>query len=187
MQTSFTWHRTNGGQIFDRLNIRAFRRSVNRTGQKFERHNLSQIFSRFGQKFDQRDLNTITMAVRVQIPITWKDSGFLEQNHRFKIPRFRIPQANCFSDSGIPNTYLTWRETTAINKQTKTITWYGAPVDRSHTIRSIRQFRYLSDDQKIDSETIDVLLLENEKEQKRNNEMPKGTRLGKTEQDTAFR
>ena len=64
---------------------------------------------------------------------------------------------------------------------------YGAPVDRSHTIRSIRQFRYLSDDQKIDSETIDVLLLENVKEQKRNNEMPKGTRLGKTEQDTAFR
>ena len=64
---------------------------------------------------------------------------------------------------------------------------YGAPVDRSHTIRSIRQFRYLSDDQKIDSETIDVLLIENAKEQKRNNEMPKGTRLGKTEQDTAFR
>ena len=31
---------------FDRLNIRAFRRSVNRTGQKFERHNLGQIFSR---------------------------------------------------------------------------------------------------------------------------------------------
>ena len=69
MQTSFTWHRTNGGQIFDRLNIRAFRRSVNRTGQKFERHNLGQIFSRYGRKFDQRDLNTITMAVRVQIPI----------------------------------------------------------------------------------------------------------------------
>ena len=64
---------------------------------------------------------------------------------------------------------------------------YGAPVDRSHTIRSIRQFRYLSDDQKIDSETIDVLLIENAKEQKRNNEMPKGTRLGKTEQDIAFR
>ena len=69
MQTSFTWHRTNGGQIFDRLNIRAFRRSVNRTGQKFERHNLGQIFSRYGRKFDQRDLNTIIMAVRVQIPI----------------------------------------------------------------------------------------------------------------------
>ena len=69
MQTSFTWHRTNGGQIFDRLNIRAFRRYVNRTGQKFERHNLGQIFSRYGRKFDQRDLNTITMAVRVQIPI----------------------------------------------------------------------------------------------------------------------
>ena len=61
MQTSFTWHRTNGGQIFDRLNIRAFRRSVNRTGQKFERHNLGQIFSRYGRKFDQRDLNTITV------------------------------------------------------------------------------------------------------------------------------
>ena len=41
---------------------------------------------------------------------------------------------------------------------------------------------------KIDSETIDVLLLENIKEQKRNNEkMPKGTRLGKTERDIAFR
>ena len=69
MQTSFTWHRTNGGQILDQLNIRAFRRSVNRTGQKFERHNLGQIFSRYGRKFEQRDLNTITMAVRVQIPI----------------------------------------------------------------------------------------------------------------------
>ena len=46
----------------------------------------------------------------------------------------------------------------------------------------------LSEDQKIDSETIDVLLLENIKEQKRNNEkMPKGTRLGKTERDIAFR
>ena len=64
---------------------------------------------------------------------------------------------------------------------------YGAPVDRSHTIKSIRQFRYLPDDQKIDSENIDVLLLENVKEQKRNNEMPKGARLGKTEQDVAFR
>ena len=31
--------------------------------------NLGQIFSRYGRKFDQRDLNTITMAVRVQIPI----------------------------------------------------------------------------------------------------------------------
>ena len=69
MQTSFTWHQTNGGQIFDRLNIRAFRRSVNRSGQKFERHNLGQIFSRYDRKFDQRELNTITMAVRLQIPI----------------------------------------------------------------------------------------------------------------------
>ena len=69
MQTSFTWHRTNRGQTFDRLNIHAFRRSVNRTGQTFERHNLAQIFSRYGRKFDQRDLNTITMAVRVQIPV----------------------------------------------------------------------------------------------------------------------
>ena len=34
MQTSSTWHRTNRAQIFDQLNIRAFRRSVNRTGQK---------------------------------------------------------------------------------------------------------------------------------------------------------
>ena len=50
-----------------------------------------------------------------------------------------------------------------------------------------KAIRYLSDDQKIDSETIDVLLIENAKEQKRNNEMPKGTGLGKTEQDIAFR
>ena len=46
MQTSFTGHRTNRGQTFDRLNIHAFRKSVNTTGQKFERHNLGQIFSR---------------------------------------------------------------------------------------------------------------------------------------------
>ena len=72
-------------------------------------------------------------------------------------------------------------------KQTKTIILYGAPVDRSHTIKSIRQFRYLPNDQKIDSENINVLLLENVKEQKRNNEMPKGALLGKTEQDVAFR
>ena len=46
----------------------------------------------------------------------------------------------------------------------------------------------ISEDQKIYSETIHVLLLENIKEQKRNNEkMPKGTRLGKTERDIAFR
>ena len=43
-----------------------------------------------------------------------------------------------------------------------------------------RQLRYLPGDQKIDSENIDALLLENVEEQKRNNEMPKGTRLGKT-------
>ena len=72
-------------------------------------------------------------------------------------------------------------------KKKKKIILYGAPVDRSHTIKSIRQFRYLPDDQKIDSENIEVLLLENVKEQRRNNEMPKGTRLGKTEQDIAFR
>lgn len=65
MQTSFTGHRTNRGQTFDRLNIHAFRKSVSTTGQEFKRHNLSQIFSRYGRKFDQRDLNTITMAVRV--------------------------------------------------------------------------------------------------------------------------
>ena len=47
-------------------------------------------------------------------------------------------------------------------------------LDRSQTIR---QFRYLPGDQKIDSENIDVLLLESVKEQKSNNEMPKGTRL----------
>ena len=28
-------------------------------GQKFERHNLGQIFSRYDRKLDQRDLNTI--------------------------------------------------------------------------------------------------------------------------------
>ena len=56
-------------------------------------------------------------------------------------------------------------------------------LDRSHTIR---QFRYLPGDQKIDSENIDVLLLENVEQQKRNNEMPKGTRLGKTEQDNCI-
>ena len=49
-------------------------------------------------------------------------------------------------------------------------------LDWSHTIR---QFRYLPGDQAIDSENIDVLLLESVKEQKRNNEMPKGTRLGR--------
>ena len=40
---------------------------------------------------------------------------------------------------------------------------------------------------KIDPQNINVLLLENVEEQNRNNEMPKGTRLGKTEQETAFR
>ena len=34
-------------------------------------------------------------------------------------------------------------------KQTNKSNLYGAPVDRSHTIRSIRQFRYLTDDQKL--------------------------------------
>ena len=57
----------------------------------------------------------------------------------------------------------------------------------SHYQVYIRQFQYLPDDQKIDSENIDVLLLENVKEQEKNNEMPKGARLGKTEQDIAFR
>ena len=52
---------------------------------------------------------------------------------------------------------------------------------------STRQFQYLPDDQKVDSENIDVLLLENVKEQEKNNEMPKGVRLDKTEQDIAFR
>ena len=47
-------------------------------------------------------------------------------------------------------------------------------LDRSHTIK---QFWYLPGDQIIDSGNIEVLLLENVKEQKRNNEMPKGTRL----------
>ena len=39
----------------------------------------------------------------------------------------------------------------------------------------------------MDPKNINVLLLENVEEQKRNHEMPRGTRLGKTEQDIAFR
>ena len=61
MQTWCKLHRTNRGQIFDRLNIRAFGRSVDRTGQKFERQNQCQSFSRYGPKFDQRHLNTVTV------------------------------------------------------------------------------------------------------------------------------
>ena len=64
--------------------------------------------------------------------------------------------------------YLTWRETTAIKKQTN-----GAR-SISHLLR---QLRYLPGDQKIDSENIDALLLENVEEQKRNNEMPKLNRI----------
>lgn len=125
MQTSFTWHRTNGGQIFDRLNIRAFRRSVNRTGQKFERHNLGQIFSRYGRKFDQRDLNTITMAVRVQIPIIRRipDSSSRITDSKSAISH---STSKLFLSFRYPVYILTWRETMAINKQTKTITLYGA-------------------------------------------------------------
>ena len=58
-------------------------------------------------------------------------------------------------------------------------------LDRSQTIM---QFRYLLDDQKIDSENISASLLENV-EQKRNKEMPKGTKgtqMPETEQDIAF-
>ena len=73
-------------------------------------------------------------------------------------------------------------------KQTnKTITlYYGARLIPNYKV-STRQFQYLPDDQKVDSENIDVLLLENVKEQEKNNEMPKGVRLDKTEQDIAFR
>ena len=74
-----------------------------------------------------------------------------------------------FSDSGIPITFP-WRETTAIKKQKN-----GAR-SISHLFR---QLRYLPGDQKIDSENINALLLGNVEEQKRNIEMPKGTRLGK--------
>ena len=98
----------------------------------------------------------------------------------FQIPGFRIPQPNCFT---IPvSELLTWGETSVINKQTKlkTIAFYEA----THTMR---QFRYFLGDQKIDPNNVNVLLLENVEEQKRNNEMPKGTQLGKTEQETAFR
>ena len=73
-----------------------------------------------------------------------------------------------FSDSGIPITFP-WRETTAIKKQKN-----GAR-SISHLFR---QLRYLPGDQKIDSENIDALLLENVEEQKRNNEMPKLDILG---------
>ena len=76
-------------------------------------------------------------------------------------------------------------ETTAINKQTKTITLYGARSISRYQL--IKQFRYLPGDQKIASGNIDVLLLENVERQKRNNEMPKGTRSGKTEPDIPFR
>ena len=97
----------------------------------------------------------------------------------FQIPGFRIPQPNCFT---IPvSELLTWGETTAINKQTKLKTF--AFYEATHTIR---QFRYFLGDQKIDPKNI-VLLLENVEDQKRNNEMPKGTKLGKTEQETVFR
>ena len=49
-------------------------------------------------------------------------------------------------------------------------------LDRSHTIR---QFRYSPGDQTTDAENVDVLLLENVKEQKRKNEMPKEIQLGR--------
>ena len=61
-----------------------------------------------------------------------------------------------------------------LHKQTNKNNHLLMELDRSHTIK---QFRYLPGDQTIDSENIDVLLLENAKEQKRNNEMPKGARL----------
>ena len=83
--------------------------------------------------------------------------------------------------SGLP--YM--EETTSINKQTKIITLYGARSISHYQL--IKQFRYLPGDQKIASENIDVLLLENVERQKKNNEMPKGTRSGKTEPDIAFR
>ena len=126
MQTSFTWHRKNRGQTFDRLNIHAFRRSFNRTGQKFERHNLGQIFSRYGRKFDQRDLNTITLAVRVQIPIIRRipDSSSRitdSKSHDFAFHK-QIVSLIPVSRTHI----LHGGETTAIKKQTKTITLYGA-------------------------------------------------------------
>ena len=49
-------------------------------------------------------------------------------------------------------------------------------LERSYTIR---RFRRLPRDKKIDSKNIDVLLPENVKGQKKNNEMPKGTRLSR--------
>ena len=71
-----------------------------------------------------------------------------------------------FSDSGIPIT-LHGGETTA--------------MEQTNGARSIshlfRQLRYLPGDQKIDSENINALLLENVEKQKRNNEMPKLNRI----------
>ena len=52
---------------------------------------------------------------------------------------------------------------------------------------TIRQFRYLPGDQKIDSENINVLLLENVEERKMDNQVTKGRRLGKTEHEISFR
>ena len=57
-------------------------------------------------------------------------------------------------------------------------------LDRSHTISG--NFGTYQEIKKIDAENINALLLENVEEQKRNNAMPKGTRLGKTKQDIAF-
>ena len=90
-----------------------------------------------------------------------------------------------FYRSGIPSTCLAWRETTLnSHKQTNKNNYFLWSWSISH-YQTISV--YLAGDQKIDSENIGVLLLENVKEQKRNNEMPKGRRLGKTEQDIAFR
>ena len=85
--------------------------------------------------------------------------------------------------SSIPVSELPYmEETTAISKQTKTIPSYGA-----RSISHYQAISVLTRRSKNDSENIDVLLLVNAERQKRNNEMPKGTRMGKTEPGIAFR
>ena len=74
------------------------------------------------------------------------------------------------SDSGIRITLHGGKEQPWRNKQME--------LDRSRTYSG--NFGTYQANKKIDSENINALLLENVEEQKRNNEMPKGTRLGKT-------
>ena len=74
------------------------------------------------------------------------------------------------SDSGIRITLHGGKQQPWRNKQME--------LDRSHTYSG--NFGTYQANKKIDSENFNALLLENVEEQKRNNEMPKGARLGKT-------